>query len=166
MNQLRAEYNSLKQEMNIDEEPILMPCVSMDEDEVDNAMSLFNPSISNKFEWSNFVHSNVPMENMLVIFLTILRMLYITQPKLSYVPALFPTQSQSLPDPSVHSCANTMGPVEGMLSRPSCQAVRQVISDVTRGYMSWLHDTVWQILQRRKIAAGLMFIQVGEMLLA
>jgi hypothetical protein len=168
MNQLKAEYNSLKQEKNIDEEPILMPCVNMDEDEVDNAMSLVNPSISNKFEWSNFVHSNVPMENMLVIFLTILRMLYITQPKLSYVPALFPTQSQSLPDPSVPSCAcaNTMDPVEVRLTRSSCQAVGQVISDLTRGSTSWLRDRVWQILQRRKIAAGLMFIQVGEMLLA
>ena len=140
----------------------------MEKDEVANAMCLFNPSISNKVGWSNFVHSIVHMENMLVIFLTILRMLYITQPKLSYVPALFPTQSQSIPDPSVPSCAcgNTMAPVEVRLTRSSCQAVGQVISDLTRGYLSWLRDTVWQILQRRKIAAGLKFIQVGEMLLA
>ena len=164
--QLQAEYNSLKQEKNIDEEPILMSCVSMDKDKVDNAMYLFNPYNSNKFEWSSFVHRNVPMENMLVIFLTFLRMIFFAQPKLSYVPALFPTQS--LTDPSIPSsaCDSPMAPVEVMLNRTSCQAVGQVISDLTRGSTSWLRDRVWQILQRRKIAAGLMFIQVGEMLLA
>jgi hypothetical protein len=44
--------------------------------------------------------------------------------------------------------------------------VGQVINDLTSGYMSHLRDTVWHILQRRKIAAGWMFIQIGEMLLA
>jgi hypothetical protein len=102
------------------------------------------------------------------MFLAILRMLYFAQPKLSYVPAVFPTQSQSLTDSSIprSACGSTMAPMEVRLARPSCRAVGQVISDLTRGYREWLRDTVWQILQRRKIAAGLMFIQVGEMLQA
>jgi hypothetical protein len=156
-----------EQDGNIVKNPILLPISTMYK-QVDYTMSLPSSYTSNFFEGSFTVNSNLNVENMLVMFLTILRMLYIAQPKLSFVPAMFPTQSQSIPDPSVPSCAcgNAMVPVEVMLTRSRCQAVRQVISDVTRGYMSWLRDRVWQILQHRKIAAGLMFIQVGEMLLA
>ena len=163
--QVKVELESPEQDSAIDKNPILLPMSNMYK-QVDYAMSLPSSCIGNFFEGSYTINSNLNVEIMLAMFLTIIRMIYFAKPKLSFVPAMFPTQSQSLPDPSVHSCANTMGPVEGMLSRPSCQAVRQVISDVTRGYMSWLRDRVWQILQRRKIAAGLMFIQVGEMLLA
>ena len=136
--------------------------------QVDYAMSLPSYYTSNLFNRSYTANRNQTVENMMVMLLTILRMLYFGQPKLSYVPANFPTQSQPISDPSVPSSAsgNALAPVEVMLTRSSWQAVAQVISDVTRGYMSWLSDRVWQILQCRKIAAGLRLIQVGEMLLS
>ena len=165
--QVKVELESPEQDSNIDKNPNLLPISNMYK-QVDHAMSLPSSCISNFFEGSYTVNSNLNVENMLVMFLSILRMVYFAQPKLSFVPAMFPTQSQSLPDLSVHSCAcgNTIAPVEVMLTRPSCQALGQVISDLTRGYISWLRDTVWQIMQCTKIAAGLKFIQVGEMLLA
>ena len=165
--QVKVELESPEQDSAIDKNPILLPISNMYK-QVDYAMSLPSSCIGNFFKGSYTINSNLNVEIMLAMFLTIIRMIYLARPKLSFVPAMFPTQSQSLPDPSVHSCAcgNTMAPVEGMLTRSSCQAVGQVISDLTRGSTSWLRDRVWQILQRRKIAAGLMFIQVGEMLLA
>ena len=134
----------------------------------DHTKYLSSPCTKNLFEGPTSLHSNLYMENMLVLFLAILKLINFSYPKLSYVPGVFPTQSQPISDNSVPSsaCGNALAPVEVMLTRSSWQAVAQVISDVTRGYMSWLSDRVWQILQRRKIAAGLRLIQVGEMLLS
>ena len=158
--QAKVKSDSPKQDESIDKDPIFMPSVDMNE-QVVHPMPLPSSYTSNYIK-------RVNMENMLVMFLTFLRMLYFAQPKLSCVPTVFPSQTQSLPDPSIPSsaCGTTMSHMEVRLAMPSCQAVGQVISDLTRGSMSWLRDTIWQILQRRKIAAGLRFIQVGEMLLA
>ena len=158
--QAKVESNNPKQDESIDKDPILMPSVDMNE-QVVHPMPLPSSYTSNYIE-------RVNMENMLVMFLTFLRMLYFAQPKLSCVPTVFPSQTQSLPDPSIPSsaCGTTMSHMEVRLAMPSCQAVGQVMSDLTRGFMSWLCDTIWQILQRRKIAAGLIIIQIGEILLA
>ena len=84
-------------------------------------------------------------------------------PKLSYVPAVFPTKSHSYPDPSVPSYAplpssasgSIMGPVEMRLTRTCSRHV------VAKGYLSWLCDTVRKRLQLGKISVGLRLIEFG-----
>ena len=165
--QLQTEIESVSPEQvkNVDEKPILMPGINMDEQ---MAYAMPSPHTSNLVEGSSRVSYNITMENVLVLFLAILKMIHLTQPKLSYVPAVFPTHSKFLPNPSVPSsaCGPTMTHVEVRLTGPSCQGMRQVVSDLTRGYLSQLSERFWEKVQRKKNAAGLRIIEVGEMLLS
>jgi hypothetical protein len=167
--QLQTEVESVipEQVNNVDKKPSLMPGINMDK-KIDHAMSLPSPPTSNLVEGSSSVSNNITMENVVVLFLAILNMIHLTQPKLSYVPAAFPTQSQSIPNPSVPSSAfgSIMTPVEVRLTRPSCRGMWQVISGLTRGYLSQLSERFWVKVQRKKNAVGLRIIEVGEMLLS
>ena len=90
--QIQTEVESVapEQENNVDKKPSLMPGINMDK-KVDHAMSLPSPPTSNLAVGSSSVSNNITMENVVVLFLAILKMIHVTQPKLSYVPAAFPT---------------------------------------------------------------------------
>ena len=149
-----------------DEAPIPVSGVYSNKEEVDHdhTKNLPSPCTRNLFEGSSSLHSNLNMENMVVLFLAIMKLVNFSNHKLSYVPTVFPTQSQSHPDPSVPDIAYDpiLTPVEMRLTRTSRQVV---LNHMTTGYLSWLRDTVWEKLYRGKIGAGLKIIQVGEMLL-
>ena len=139
--------------------------VSMDQ-EMDHAMSLPTPHTGNLSKESTSIHNKVTMEYSLVLFLAILKLIHFTKPNLSYVPAVFPTHCQPHPDPYVPSnsaCDPFLAPVDMRLTGTSRQVV---LSHVTKGYLPRLRVTVWEILQRGKISAGLRFMQVGAMLLS
>ena len=161
----KAGSESPKHIGNIVEELVVTPGVYMDK-EVDHnhTKNLSSPCARNLFKGSTCLHSNLNMENMVVLFLAIMKLVNFSNHKLSYVPTVFPTQSQSHPDPSVPDIAYDpiLTPVEMRLTRTSRQVV---LNHMTTGYLSWLRDTVWEKLYRGKIGAGLKIIQVGEMLL-
>ena len=128
-----------------------------------------SPSTRNLFEGSTSVNTNPNMENLFVLLFAFIKLINFSCPKLSFVPAVFPTQPQPYPDQdtSVPSSAYspTLAPVE--MSYPASTSSSQVAtSHVAEGYLSWLSGKVWGILQRWKIGAGLKLIEAGEMLLA
>ena len=89
-----------------DEAPIPVSGVYSNKEEVDHdhTKNLPSPCTRNLFEGSSSLHSNLNMENMLVLFLAILQLITFSYPKLSYVPAMFPTQPQPYPDPRENQC--------------------------------------------------------------
>ena len=168
---LKVEVQATKVEH--DETPTPVSGAFMDEEvDHDHTKKLPSPHTRNLLEESTNVITNPNMENMFVLLFAILKLINFSCPKLSYVPAVFPTQSHSYPDPSVHSYAplpssasgSIMGPMEMRLTRTSRSQV--ATSHVTEGYGSWLSETIWGILQRGKVGAGLRLIEAGEMLLA
>ena len=101
----------------------------------------------------------------LVFFITILR-LSLAKPKLSNVPTVFPTQSQTYPNSSVPSSAyNCMkDPMERVVLSAKfwLQFARQQFCDLGQGYVSWLRGKFWEILRCKKRAAGVRIVQLGK----
>ena len=170
---LKDEVQATKVEQ--DETPTPVLGAFMDEEvDRDHTKKLPSPCTRNLFQGSTCPNSNLYLntENMLVLFFAILKLINFSCPKLSYVPAVFPTQSHSYPDPSVPSYAPLpssasgciMGPTEMSLTKTSSSQV--ATSHVTKGYGSWLSGTIWGIFQRGKVGAGLRLIEAGEFLLA
>ena len=147
----------------------------MDEEMVD-AVSETKSYYNNLVERSS-VHaiSNTMTTNMLVLFLTILKFIHVTQPKLSYVPVVFPTQtlpSHPLMSPSdtpgpvySNSCAPDVAPVKSWKAVSAMTSLKQVSSDLVRTCLSWSGGRLGEIVANKKTAVGLKLIQVGEMLL-
>ena len=79
--QTKVESEGPRQDKSSDKNTTLLPSVNLNE-QVVHAMSLPS-SHTNNFEGPYTVHHNLNMENMLVMFLTFLRMLYFAQPQLS-----------------------------------------------------------------------------------
>ena len=99
----------------------------------------------------------------LVFILTILR-LSLAKPKLSYVPAVFPTQSYpncSVPS-SAYSCMKE--PMEKVVLSAKfwLQIARQQFCDLGQGYVSWLRGQFWEILRCKKRAVGVRIVQLGK----
>ena len=151
-----------------DKTPIPVSGVYMDKEvDHDHTKNLSSPCTRNLFEGPTSLHSNLYMENMLVLFLAILKLINFSYPKLSYVPGVFPTQPQPYPDPDPSVPSSACGPILVPMERRLTRTSRQVVlSHVTKGYLSRLRVTVWEMLQRGKISVGLRFMQVGAMLLS
>ena len=162
---LEDEVQATKVEQ--DENPTPVSGAFMDEEvDRDHTKKLPSPCTRNSFEGSTCPNSNLYLntENMLVLFFAILKLINFSYPKLSNVPAVFPTQPQPYPDQDTSVPSSAYGPtlasMERSLPRTSSMQV------VTKGYLSWLCDTVRERLQRGKISVGLRFIEFGETLLA
>ena len=112
------------------------------------------------------------METLVVLLFTILKLIQFAPPKLSYVPAVFPTQPQPYADPVIPVPSPARGslltPMRMHMQRMLTRTCRWqvVLGNMAREKLSGLRDAVWRKLRGKKIALGLRIVKVGEMLLS
>ena len=156
-------------------------CVS--DEMVDDAESVHKAHIGNLLKLTTNALDYINMDMVLVLFLAILKLdktsytswlvffitilrLSLAKPKLSNVPTVFPTQSQTYPNSSVPSSAyNCMkDPMERVVLSAKfwLQFARQQFCDLGQGCVSWLRGKFWEILRCKKRAAGVRIVQLGK----
>ena len=182
LEKIGAKSNSSPADLNVqvkttkvvheqDEVPIpAVPDVveATEENHATQVMSLFTPNAGNLFEGPASLHSILNMETLVVLLFTILKLIQFAPPKLSYVPAVFPTQPQPYTDPVTPVPSSARGslltPMQRVLTRTCRWQV--VLCDMARENLSELRDAVWRKVRGKKVALGLRIVKVGEMLLS
>ena len=153
-----------------DEVPIPVPDVveATEENQATQIMSPLTPSAGNLFEGPARLHSLLNIETLVVLIFTILKLIQFAPPKLSYVPAVFPTQTQPYTDPVTPVPSSARGSLLNPMQRVPTRTCRWqvVLCDMARENLSELRDVVWRKVRGKKVALGLRIVKVGEMLLS
>ena len=140
------------------EVPIPVPDVveATEENHATQVISLFTPNAGNLFEGPASLYSNLNMETMVVLLVTILKLIQFAPPKLSYVPTVFPTQPQPYADPVTPVPSPARGslltPMQRMLTRTCRWQV--VLCDMTRESVSGIKLRILQESTRQENGLG------------